>query len=243
MHFYQLMPNIPLVQAADSSAMGTLPARAHQYCDGVTTASRQGWYVFPPVSFDLLWTGSEVVYRIGDEPDWSVLERFYLSDAVSAFVETAPEGCQDNYPSFLDVFPEGNIVQIWTGYALRTPPGICYQVRGPINLPMSGSFQYYEAIIDGSWYVAPLITNIKILRQDVPIHFPMHKPLMQVVPLPTAVMSREGIEHNTIELPRCDDQFWIDWKSTYDDRNSGERGSYARKQRHISRNYKPISAD
>ncbi|MCF1485577.1 hypothetical protein B7W85_02490 [Allorhizobium ampelinum] len=220
--------------------MGTLPSRAYQYCEGVAAASRQGWYVFPPVKFDLMWTGNEVVFRIGDDPDWSVLERFYLEDSVNGFLEIAPDPVKEYYPSFLDVFPEGNIVQICSGYALQSGKGVCYQVRGPVNLPMSGNVQYFEAIVDSSWYLSPLIINIRILQQDKPIHFPQHKPLMQIVPLPTSVLSKEHVEAVTNRMENLDEDFWSAWKASYDARNAGKPGSYARKQRSVSRTYKSI---
>lgn len=220
--------------------MGTLPSRAHQYCEGVVTASRQGWYIFPPAKFDLMWTGNEVVFRTDSLPDWTVLDRFYLESSVYGFIENAPEEVQDYYPSFLDVFPEGNIVQICSGYAVQSGPGICYQVRGPVNTPTSGNIQYFEAIIDSSWYISPLIINIKILQQNKPIHFPLHQPIMQVIPLPTSVLSKEHIAAETIKMTDLGSDFWSAWKESFDSRNSGQKGSYARKQRVVARNYAPL---
>nr|WP_280114431.1 DUF6065 family protein [Roseibium hamelinense] len=242
MKFNQIFQNCPEIRKADGSAMGTLPTRAHQYCEGVTTASRQGWYVFPPTRFDLMWTGNEVVFKIGDSQDWTVLDRFYLQDSVESFLAHAPESVHDCYPSFLDVFPEGNIVQICSGYALQSDPGVCYMVRGPINVPMSGNIQHYEAIIDSSWHLSPLIINIRILQQNKPIHFPLHQPIMQVVPLPTSVLAKEQLQAESFQLDELQADFWDAWKRSYDDRNAGQPGSYARKQRTIARSYCPIMA-
>lgn len=222
--------------------MGTVPSRAHQYCEALSAASRQGWYVFPPTPFDLMWTGNEVVFRIGDSPDWTVLDRFFLHDSVEEFLKYAPENVQDCYPSFLDLFPEGNIVQICAGYAIQCDPGVCYMVRGPINVPTSGNIQHYEAIIDGSWHLSPLIINIRIINQNKPIHFPQHQPVMQIVPLPTSVLSRDHLQSENFKLEDLKPEFWDVWKQSYDDRNSGQPGSYARKQRAISRSYCPITS-
>ncbi|MCF6277999.1 MAG: hypothetical protein L3J16_04520, partial [Anaerolineales bacterium] len=117
----------------------------------------------------------------GDDK-WSALDRFFLSDAVDEYLQTAPTVVSDCYPSFLDAFKDGNIVQVWSGYALKTDDSHCHLVRAPINLPLSGSFQHFEGLIDSSWHVGPLLINIRLIKQDIPIHFPKHRPLMQLVP-------------------------------------------------------------
>ncbi|WP_367714304.1 DUF6065 family protein (plasmid) [Nitratireductor sp. GISD-1A_MAKvit] len=234
--FCRLFPDAPDIVKADGSALGTIPARALQYCEGLTAAARQGWYVFPPVSFDLMWTGSEVVFRIGED-DWTILDRYYLAEAVTSYVKIAPEEVHDCYPSFLDLFSEGNIVQIWTGYAIHGQEGICHHVRGPINMPLSGHYQYFEAILDSSWFLSPLATNIRLTKQDVPISFPTHRPLLQIVPLPTSVLAKSEVTGSTVELDVLDHEFWSTWETCFRDRNKGEMGSYARKQRRISKTY------
>ncbi len=65
-----------------------------------------------------MWTGSEVLYKLGADGEWTLLDRLYLTDFVEDYQNLCPEGLEDYYPPFLDVFPEGDIIQIGTGYSL-----------------------------------------------------------------------------------------------------------------------------
>ncbi len=242
MEFFRLYSRAPAIVRADKSADGTLPARAFQYCEPVASASAMGWYVYPPVGFSLMWTGSAVLFLLNDDTEWAQLDRFFLNDAVEEYLRYAPEDLHDCYPSFLDVFKDGNIVQIWTGYAVRTQPGYCHQVRSPINLPQSGLFQTFEGLIDSSWHVGPLLTNIRILKQDEPIHFPTHRPLAQVVPLPVEVLRQQPTDTHVVSIPETEGDFWRSWRSTYDGRNSSRRGSYAVQQRRKNAEYSKFSS-
>ena len=42
---------------ADRAAAGTMPTRAFRYCEAMTSASAFGRYVFPPITFSLMWDG------------------------------------------------------------------------------------------------------------------------------------------------------------------------------------------
>jgi len=55
--FYRFIEEARLPQRADRSAGGSIPTRGFRYCEPVTTASAFGWYVFPPMSFSLMWDG------------------------------------------------------------------------------------------------------------------------------------------------------------------------------------------
>lgn len=73
--FYQLIDTARQPQRADRSAGGLLPTRAFRFCEAVTTASAFGWYVFPPMSFSLIWTGEQVAWTFEGAEDWITLGR------------------------------------------------------------------------------------------------------------------------------------------------------------------------
>jgi hypothetical protein len=54
--FHRFIPTARLPQRADRSAAGSLPTRAFRYCEPATSASGDGYYIFPPISFSLQWT-------------------------------------------------------------------------------------------------------------------------------------------------------------------------------------------
>jgi len=74
---------------ADRSALGTLPASAHQYCDAVTRASGNGWYVFPLFDVDFLFDGKQVTFSL-DGDAWEPLDSFQLTALETEWDERAP---------------------------------------------------------------------------------------------------------------------------------------------------------
>ena len=59
--FYRFLPGARAPMRADRSAAGSMPTRAFRYCEAMRTASSLGWYIFPPMSFKLMWDGANDV--------------------------------------------------------------------------------------------------------------------------------------------------------------------------------------
>ena len=78
--FYRFLPSGRAPERADRSAAGSMPTRAFRYCEAMRTASALGWYVFPPMSFKLMWDGAnDVVWNYENNDNWyslSVPARF-----------------------------------------------------------------------------------------------------------------------------------------------------------------------
>ena len=186
--FYRLIPEARLPQRADRSAAGTLPVRGARYCDAVTQASGFGWWLFPPISFSLLWDGSDVLWTWDRQDEW-----YPLADAAqfpgfaSAFDEFAPEELRGCSPPFLTALPEPGHVQIWTGLMARTAPGWSLLIRPLANMPTRGGFALYEGIVETDRWFGPLFTNLRLTRTDQPVHFDAHFPLVMAQPLPRFV--------------------------------------------------------
>src|ERR1700731_480228 len=73
--FFRLVPGCRVPQRADRSAAGTMPTRAFRYCEAMTSASAFGWYVFPPISFSLIWEGGpEIIWSYSGVDDWYSLK-------------------------------------------------------------------------------------------------------------------------------------------------------------------------
>lgn len=238
MKFYKFYRNAPDITEADGSLLGTMPLRAAKHCEAFLSASRLGWYLYPPTSFSLMWTGNEVLFHFDDQEDWRVLDRFFLHDFVIDYLGFAPENNKLNYPSFLDVFTEGDIVQIWSGYGVMGDEEWCYMVRSPINLPQNKDYDVIEAVIDSSWHVGPVLTNLRLRAQNKPIYFPSHKPFLQVVPIPNRILNyKKHISGTILEPDDFDDEMWKKWRDTYERRNSGTPGTYAKIVRERKRHY------
>jgi hypothetical protein len=156
--FYRLIPDAPAPQRADRSADGMLPTRGYRYCEALAAASAFGWYIYPPLSFSLVWDGVEIAWTY--------------------------EGAEDWYPPpFLVVAREPGVVQIWSGYLARTAPGWALLSRGPANIPRTQGYEHFEGIIEAETWFGPLFTNIRLTRTNSPVEFHVRYPLFQVQPL------------------------------------------------------------
>ena len=181
--FYRILPGSSFPQRADKSAGGTLPVRAYRYCEAVRTASAFGWYVFPPVDFNLVFDGAETIWKFGYEDEWTVLSSVQYPDYMRTFNRECPPDLADAVPPLMTAGAEPGMVQIWSGLFCKTEPGWSVLVRSPANLPRSNNYEHYEGIIETDKWFGPLFVNIRITKTDVPISFDMGQPLMQVQPL------------------------------------------------------------
>ncbi len=213
--FYRLIPQARMPQRADRAAAGTLPTRAFRYCEPVVTASAFGWYVFPPISFDLIWDGHEVVWRYEGAPDWMPLKTAQFPDFVPYFDSKAPEEIRGFSPPFVGALQEPGLVQLWTGLIARTAPGWSSLVRPCANLPRTGAYELFEGIIETDRWFGPLITNMRLTKTDTPINFRADFPVLQVQALPREALDDRA--QNDFEIvPDLDGFHPEDWDDFYD---------------------------
>ncbi|MDO9707972.1 DUF6065 family protein [Paracraurococcus lichenis] len=184
--FYRMIPEAPLPQRADRSALGSLPTRAYRYCDAVTAAAGFGWHIAPPIDFDLLWDGGQVWWHTAGLPDWLPLGAAQFPHFAERFRAAAPEGIGDYAPPFLTALQEPGVVQVWTGLAARTAPGWSLLLRDLANLPRAPGHEAYEGILEADRWFGPLFTNLRLTRTDTPIAFRAGEPFLQVQPVPQA---------------------------------------------------------
>lgn len=168
---------------ADKSALGTIPAVVHQYCEPVRVASAFGWYIFPPTEIRLLWDGAEVLYA--DNGDWRSLTSVHLEDEFLDYWDThAPADLKGHAPPYLTHLLVPGSVQIWSGFLVSSADDWSVLIRGPANLLQSRRFTCYEGLIEtDSFKPCPLFINIRLLSTDCEIVIPTIKPLFQVQPL------------------------------------------------------------
>jgi hypothetical protein len=185
--FFRLIPECRLPQRADRAAAGTIPVRAFRHCDALVTASAFGWYLFPPISFSLLWDGTDVVWTYRGADAWYPLKSAQFPGFSNHFDQAAPEEMRGFAPPFLVSFIEPGIVQIWSGLFVRTAPGWSTLVRAPANLVRNPGYECYEGIVTTDRWFGPLFTNVRLTRTHVPIEFDEEMPFLQVQPVPEAL--------------------------------------------------------
>jgi hypothetical protein len=197
--FFIVIPGAAPPQRADRSAGGTLPTRAFRYCEPLTSASSFGWWVFPPITFSLLFDGTEVMWTFEGAEGWYPLSNAAQFPGFAAqFDKVVPADMRGYSPPFLSAFMEPGIVQIWSGLIARTAPGFSLLVRPVANFARSQGYQLYEGIVETDSWFGPLFTNVRLTRTDVPIEFKAGLPLFQIQPVPRSLYEGELLDDFTI---------------------------------------------
>jgi hypothetical protein len=189
--FFSLIDGARPPQRADRAALGTLPTRAFRYCHAVTSASGFGWYLYPPMSFSLLYNGHDLFWTYGDLETWLPLSSVQYPYFSARFDEAAPDHAKNCSPPFLTALQEPGVVQVWTGMLARTAPYWSLLMRAPANLPRHPAFDVYDGIVETDRWFGPLFTNIRICRTDMPITFDADRPMLLAQPVPQTVYSED----------------------------------------------------
>lgn len=237
--FHRIFPAALLPMRADKSALGTLPAAAHQYCEAVRTASAFGWYVFPPTDIRLRWDGSETLFAQGE--NWRPLTSEHLgSEFLELWDSRAPPELQGRAPPFLSSLFIPGVVQIWSGLFVSSARGWSVLVRPLANVVPSRAFACYEGIVETDEFgPAPLFVNIRLLSTEGEISISRSKPLFQVQPIYRECYSEAALTAGefTAGQPALADAFgmsksdWLGFRRTIRDidpqANDHTIGSYA----------------
>lgn len=202
--FYKLVDEARSPKRADRSAAGYLPSRAMRYCDALTSAAGFGYWVFPPMTFRLLWDGERILWAFGEDQPWMPLTESDsgsvqypgYSDVFDASVPTALQGYA---PPFLTAMPEVGGVQIWSGLLVKTRPGWSLNVRAPVNLPATPGVVAWEGIVETDVWFGPLFNNFRILRTNEPVVFRAGVPFIQVQPVPQIAYRDDNLNDFTCE--------------------------------------------
>ncbi len=197
--FHQLIGTARPPLRADRSAGGLLPTRAFRFCEAVTTASAFGYYVFPPMSFSLLWTGEQIAWTFDGAQDWFTLGRAQFPGLSDAFDDAAPEAVRGYAPPFLAALPEPGVVQVWSGLLARTAPDWSMLLRPAANLPRPG-YDLFEGIVETDRWFGPLFTNVRLTRTDTPVTFDADYPLFQAQPLHRSTYSDDQLNDFTCSV-------------------------------------------
>ncbi len=214
--FFRLIPQARMPQRADRAAAGTLPTRAFRYCEPVVAASAFGWYVFPPIGFQLMWDGHEVVWKYDGGPaEWLPLKTAQFPGYADYFNAKAPDEIKGFSPPFVGALQEPGLVQLWTGLIAQTAPGWSLLVRPCANLPRTGAYELYEGIIETDRWFGPLITNMRLTKTDTPIEFRADFPILQVQALPREALD-DTAQNNFEVVPDLDHMRPEDWDNFYD---------------------------
>ena len=219
--FYRVYPGAIPVMRADRSALGTIPAKAYQYCEALCSASAFGWYVFPASDIRLMFDGSDVFVEC--EGEWQLLSSMHLPGVDQWWDNQCPIELEGMAPPFLTSLGVPGYVQIWSGMLARTRQDWSLLVRPLVNVDQTRQFQCFEGIVETDQYApAPLFTNIKIRQTDTVIEIPADKPLFQIQPVRQDSYKSRNLnafsEHLLFDTESGDSVFseadWVGYAST-----------------------------
>ncbi len=231
--FHRFVPQARLPQRADRAAAGTLPTRAYRFCEAVVSASAFGYYVFPPITFSLMWDGgTDVTWTYEGAEGWQPLNVAQFPGFRAHFDAEVPAEIREFSPPFLGVMKEPGIVQVWTGLVARTAPGWSTLVRPLANLPRSHGFDLFEGIVETDRWFGPLFTNVRLTRTNTPVEFRSDFPFLQVQPIPRDVYG-DAVLNNYELVPDLNGLHPEDWDDYYETvvrpnvQSNRPRGAYA----------------
>ncbi len=193
--FHRLVQTARPPQRADRAAGGTLPTRAARFCDAAAMASGFGYYVFAPMSLNLLWDGDDIFWSHAGQPTWRLVDLEPFPGLPATFDAAAPDDMKGSAPPFLTRMPEPGHVQIWTGLIAQTAPEWSLLIRSVANLPLPGGLVSYEGIVETDRWFGPLFTNIRLTRTHVPVRLSADLPMLQVQPLPRRLYTDEVMDN------------------------------------------------
>jgi hypothetical protein len=236
------------IEPASTSVIGSLPSRAVQLCPPVTTASGNGWYLYPPMDFALRWDGQQSEFSLlqANEPTaWVSLAGFH--DALlpqSAEIRAAlPEQRRGEWDRihqkwggqlpFCSADPRApSIIEILPGLMMRTSPGWSTLVRGVPNWPGGVDHVSVEGIIETEWYLSSIPTMVRLLHQNKIVRFHRRFPLATLQVVPTVGYDRTTLEsaRTHVGVDSFPDGVWQAYVAKREGR-SRQPGDYQRRQR------------
>ncbi len=236
--FIKVHPDLHAPMRADPSALGTMPAAAHQYCEALRVASAFGWYVFMPQDLRLRWNGSDVFIEEGGA--WQPLSHQGLPWLEDHWDAHCPSHLRGMCPPYLTLTPARGVVQIWSGLLVSTARDWNVLVRPLSNAPKSHLYDCFEGVVQtdiyGPW---PLFMNIQLLATDTVIELFRDRPLYQIQPLHRSTFDALAHQSDTLTLGEgqgLSDQQWQGYRQTVrtdapdDPHRTGQYASMTRKR-------------
>ena len=194
--FYQAIACTPAPHAADKSALGTLPVRGYRHCEPLRQATGFGLYCYPPCALAFEFDGTALQVWLRDEALGALDpgEAVQLPEAAAGWDARAPaalRGCL--YPLLARSAVQPNMVQLWTGWLIRTSPEWGALIRPPANLPRPAGYDLYEGFIETDVWAGPLFVNLALTKTDTCIALRPEWPLCQVQPIPRAALTQKSV--------------------------------------------------
>ena len=162
---------------AEKAGFGQLPARVHK-CEPARSASGFGWYVHLPLDFQVVFDGVDCIISFDEGENYLPLTELWYPNFADRFNALVPENCRGYAPPYVVMTEDHGILQIWTGYIVRTQPDYSVWVRSPVN---------YLAQTSGYYHLEGIIRDRPLDRPSVQQHQVVAYRCANTLPYPTTI--------------------------------------------------------
>ena len=160
-----------------------------------------------------MFDGVGALWTYDGVEEWYPLQSAQFPGMAEIWDVEAPDLAKGFSPPFLTMTEHPGTLQIWTGLIARTAPDWSLLLRAPANLPHSPGYEPLEGIIETDRWGGPLFFNLRLINTGAPIHFPAHRPFLQVQPVHRAYYSDPFLNkmHVTSGIADLTDADWADY--------------------------------
>ncbi len=222
---WRLHPDGCKVIPAEKTLNQTANAGAIKWCQPYTQANALGWWLTTPTDIDIMWKGKDKfeyrhITEYTNDDHHLVKSLVKESDQVDIRKWCPPEG----RTKFTWGAVEKNVVQLWTGLILQTPPGWCLHIRSPINCELPHQIYHLgsicsvqEGIIESDWLFYDIWVNLKfnVTGKWVYLRKGNFPPLAHIVPVHRDSLEKWSLEESMVERDTPEGEkvfkYWIDY--------------------------------
>jgi hypothetical protein len=240
LRFFRFFPDTPEPRRAETSAFGSLPTRAYRYCEAVRLASSWGYWLFAPLAFEVVWDGSEILWRAHGTEEWEGLrDSVHFPGFPEGWDAACPEAFRGLSPPFLTALQEPGLLQVSLGVIATMTPGWLLYLRAAANFAGPAHVQGFEGLIDLEAYrFGPLFANVRLCQTGRPLTFLADRPWIQVSAVPRGLLGDLRTDAGTTDLAEWGAAEWAGYHDTIvepNQRPGRARGEYAAEARKLSR--------
>jgi len=204
--FFRYYKSARSPQHADQTANGSIPVRAYRYCEALRLGCGWGYWLFPPLTFSVVWDGHQIVWKSLESESWTPLQdSVHFPGFPDDWNSNCPDQFKDYCPPFLTSLPESGFLQVSLGVIAQTKPGWLFYMRGAANMMGTSHAIPMSAMVDSEAYAfGPLFMNFRLTQTNIPITFLADVPLVQLSILPRTLLD----EKDKKSLPLSDMSDW-----------------------------------
>jgi hypothetical protein len=212
---WQLHPKACRIEKAEKTCMGLANKGGIQWCGPYTNANKAGFWLYSPIDMEFTFDGESFQMHSMEDygPEDYQNVKSLVRDSDQANVEKWCFPGVGRTKTTVGLV-EKNVIQIWTGLILETPPGWCLHIRSPINFPRR-DIEIMEAVLETDWMQYDIWMNV-VCTEGKKTKITKDFPIAQIIPTRRESfkadwsLQRENINRNSPEAEKVF-RYWLDY--------------------------------